>query len=54
MDGAAHMRITGHDLDVLAPKLCALAAAKGWHLRELRVDRPTLEDRFVQITGQTP
>ena len=52
-DSAAGVRIPGQDLDILAPHLCALAVAKGWQLRELRMDRPTLEDRFVQITGPT-
>jgi ABC-2 type transport system ATP-binding protein len=49
-DGATRLRITGPDLDELAPRLCALAVARGWKVRELRPERRTLEDLFVQIT----
>jgi ABC-2 type transport system ATP-binding protein len=49
-DGATRLRITGPDLDALAPRLCALAVERGWKMRELRPERRTLEDLFVQIT----
>jgi ABC-2 type transport system ATP-binding protein len=47
------LRFAAQDMGMLAPRLCALAVEKGWLLRELRPERPTLEDLFVQITGQT-
>jgi ABC-2 type transport system ATP-binding protein len=52
-DGGSSFRLAAKDMGVLAPRLCALAVQKGWQLRELRPEKPTLEDLFVQITGQT-
>jgi ABC-2 type transport system ATP-binding protein len=55
-DGDSALRLGARDaavLDTVAPRLCALAAERGWRLRELRPERPTLEDLFVQITGQS-
>ncbi len=49
VDGGSRLRITTPDMGLLAPRLCALAVDKGWHLRELRPERPTLEDLFVQL-----
>ena len=34
----------------MSPRLCLFAAQQGWNVLELRVERPTLEDLFVQIT----
>jgi ABC-2 type transport system ATP-binding protein len=51
-DGDSRLRFAAHDLGIFTPRLCALAVEKGWHLRELRPEKPTLEDLFVQITGQ--
>ncbi|MCI0639847.1 MAG: ABC transporter ATP-binding protein [Gemmataceae bacterium] len=50
-DGAL-VRLSSPDMVDLAPKVCALAAQKGWRIRELRSERATLEDLFVQITGE--
>jgi ABC-2 type transport system ATP-binding protein len=36
------------DADV-APRLCALAVECGWKLRELKPEKPTLEDQFLRI-----
>jgi ABC-2 type transport system ATP-binding protein len=44
------LRITANDLTDLPTRLCQFAAEQGWRLLELRVERPTLEDLFVQIT----
>jgi ABC-2 type transport system ATP-binding protein len=52
-DGDSSLRLASQDMDILAPRLCALAVEKGWRLRELRPQKPTLEDLFVHITGQT-
>ena len=50
-DGESRLRFAAPDMGALAPRLCALAVEKGWQLRELRPERPTLEDLFVQITN---
>lgn len=50
-DGLWKLRLTTPDMGLLAPSVASLAAARGWELRELRPERPTLEDLFVQITG---
>jgi ABC-2 type transport system ATP-binding protein len=50
-DGLWKLRLTTPDMGLLAPSVAGLAAQRGWELRELRQDRPTLEDLFVQITG---
>lgn len=39
------------DLADLAPRLCRFAAANDWNVLELRPERPTLEELFVQITS---
>ena len=53
----AALKAAGKDLvhltpDDLAPKLCSLAAQRGWKLRALRPRQQTLEDLFVRITGE--
>jgi ABC-2 type transport system ATP-binding protein len=50
-NGCTRLRLTGHDLDRLAPQLCALAVRHGWQIRELMPQRQTLEDLFIRITG---
>jgi ABC-2 type transport system ATP-binding protein len=49
-DGA-ELRIGTDDGDRLGPELCSLAGARGWAVRELRHERPRLEDLFMRITG---
>lgn len=46
------VRLQSADLPEVTRQLCSLAAHKGWKVREIRPERPTLEDMFVQITGQ--
>jgi ABC-2 type transport system ATP-binding protein len=46
------LRFTTNDLSDLSPRVCQSAADYQWQLLELRVERPTLEDLFVQITEQ--
>jgi ABC-2 type transport system ATP-binding protein len=53
VDGASRLRIAAEDMNVLAPQLAALATTRGWNIRELRPEKPTLEDLFVEITGHT-
>ena len=48
------LRITTHDASEIAPRLCECAAQNEWRLLEMRVERPTLEDLFVQITEDDP
>jgi ABC-2 type transport system ATP-binding protein len=50
--GVTRLRITTPAADALAPQLCALAAQRGWAVRELRPERQTLEELFVQITSR--
>jgi ABC-2 type transport system ATP-binding protein len=45
------LHITANDVSALTPQLCALAVQRGWRIREIRPDRQTLEDIFVNITG---
>jgi ABC-2 type transport system ATP-binding protein len=52
IDGGVKLRLTASDLGGLTTRLCNLAANKGWKVREIRPQRPTLEDLFVQITGR--
>ena len=52
LGGGVKLRLQSGDLGALTPRLCSLAATKGWKVRELRPQRPTLEDLFVQITGR--
>jgi ABC-2 type transport system ATP-binding protein len=49
--GGLRLRISTPDMNLMAPLLCNLAVERGLKLRELRADRPTLEDMFVSITG---
>jgi ABC-2 type transport system ATP-binding protein len=49
--GATRLRIAADDAEKLAPDVCALASERGWRLSELRPERQTLEELFVQITG---
>jgi ABC-2 type transport system ATP-binding protein len=51
-DGATSLRVSALDTAELAPRVCTLAAERGWRLRELRPERKTLEDLFVQITNR--
>jgi ABC-2 type transport system ATP-binding protein len=51
-DGTTTLRVTTADAEGVSPRLCALAVERGWQLRELRPERKTLEDLFVQITGR--
>jgi gliding motility-associated transport system ATP-binding protein len=44
------LRIRTNDMENLAPRLSQFAADNEWRLIEMRVDRPSLEDMFVQIT----
>ncbi len=46
------LRVTAHDMDTIAPRLSQFAADNEWRLLEMRVERPTLEDLFVQITEE--
>ena len=52
IDGGVKLRLMASDLGGLTTRLCNLAANKGWKVREIRPQRPTLEDLFVQITGR--
>jgi len=52
IDGGVKLRLIAKDLGGLTTRLCDLAAHKGWKVREIRPQRPTLEDLFVQITGR--
>ncbi|MFO0969592.1 MAG: ATP-binding cassette domain-containing protein [Gemmataceae bacterium] len=49
--GGLRLRISTPDMAALGPVLCEVAGRKGLKLRELRPERPTLEDMFVSITG---
>jgi ABC-2 type transport system ATP-binding protein len=46
------LRVTGDDLNELSPRLCEFATDNRWQVLELRIERPTLEDLFVQITEE--
>jgi ABC-2 type transport system ATP-binding protein len=50
-DGCTQLKLTGINLDQLAPQVCSLAVRRGWQIRELKPQRQTLEDLFVRITG---
>jgi ABC-2 type transport system ATP-binding protein len=50
-DGCTRLRLTGPDLEHLAPQVCSLAVQRGWQIREVRPERQTLEDLFVRITS---
>ncbi|MBM3993696.1 MAG: ATP-binding cassette domain-containing protein [Planctomycetes bacterium] len=53
-DDTIELRITTHDVADTAPRLCECAAKGNWRILELRIDRPTLEDLFVQIMESEP
>jgi len=44
------LRITAKDMSQIAPQLSQFALDNEWRLLEMRIERPTLEDLFVQIT----
>jgi ABC-2 type transport system ATP-binding protein len=44
------LRVSTPDMNDLAPRLCSFAQERHWRVLELRPERPTLEDLFVQIT----
>ena len=46
------LRIRTNDMEGLAPRLSQFAADNEWRLLEMRVERPNLEDLFVQITEE--
>ena len=46
------LRVTADDLNALAPRLCDFATDNHWQVLEMRMERPTLEDLFVQITEE--
>ena len=48
---ATRFQIVGGDPNALAPHVYALAVEQGWKLRELAVQRQTLEDLFVRVTA---
>ena len=48
----SRFRVIGSDAAALTPQLCGVAVAKGWKLREIRPQRQTLEELFVNITGR--
>ncbi len=50
MSGTVELHIRANDMDTLAPRLSQFAADNEWRLLEMRMQRPTLEDLFVQIT----
>lgn len=52
MSDHVELRIRTNDMENLAPRLSQFAADNEWRLIEMRVERPTLEDMFVQITEE--
>ena len=46
------LRVTAYDLNDLTPRLCQFATDNQWQVLEVRMERPTLEDLFVQITEE--
>lgn len=52
-EGATILRIEASDPVGATREIYRQAVHHEWPLRELRPDRPTLEDVFVEITGQT-
>jgi ABC-2 type transport system ATP-binding protein len=46
------LRMDTSDAASLSPRVCALATQRGWGLREVRPERQTLEEMFVQITSR--
>jgi ABC-2 type transport system ATP-binding protein len=51
-DDGVRLHLRGADAAVVIPNLCRLASERGWKVREIRPERRTLEDFFVQITGR--
>ena len=51
-DDATRFRLTAPDMNELASRLCSLATQQGWRIRAVHPERRTLEDLFVQITGE--
>lgn len=51
-ENGSKIRLTGANIADLTPQVCNLAVQRGWRIREIRRDRQTLEDIFVNITGQ--
>src|SRR5688500_7071826 len=51
-DDGVRLTLPGADAATVTPSLCRLAAERGWKVREIRPQRRTLEDFFVQITGR--
>jgi len=51
-DHGSKIRLTGTNIADLTPQVCNLAMQRGWRIREIRRDRQTLEDIFVEITGR--
>jgi ABC-2 type transport system ATP-binding protein len=50
--GATTLRLEAIDPAAATREICRRAINHDWPLREIRPDRPTLEDVFVQITGR--
>jgi ABC-2 type transport system ATP-binding protein len=50
--GGTRLRIPSAGDERLATRFCAVAAEQGWPLSELRPQKQTLEDLFVQIVGR--
>jgi ABC-2 type transport system ATP-binding protein len=50
--GATHVRLETMDIAATTGHFCNLATFHNWQVRDLRPERPTLEDLFVQITGR--
>ncbi len=53
-DGWLDVGVERADGGDLRPELFRCAAARGWALRELHRETPTLEDMFVTLTGDAP
>lgn len=51
-DHATRLRLTADDMSDLSARLCTLAVQQGWRVREVHPEKRTLEDLFVQITGE--
>ena len=50
--GTTRLRIATSEMAELAPRLCMFALEHHWQLIEMFVDRPSLEDLFVEITEE--
>ena len=51
LGGITTLTITTDTPREVIPRLCALAGQQGWRVREVRQQKQTLEDLFVQIVG---